>query len=317
LFKEQASKIPGIGMIDRSTETPQSMYFIAAPDAINWEGKGKNDAIGFNPASVGFDFVKLMKLKIAGGRDFSVQYPTDSTDAFLVNEEAVKRMGMKDPIGKWVSAWAKKGHIVGVLKDYHTRSMHDPILPVMLDIKEGEYFGVIIVKTRPGQTKQALAGLEKVYKDINPKFAFAYQFVDEEFRKMYSGELIVSKLSVLFATLAIIISCLGLLGLVIFAAEQRTKEIGIRKVLGASIQQIVGMFSKDFVRLILIAFVIAAPIGWYAMNSWLSDFTYRINISWWTFALALGSALFVAFATMSYQAVKAAMANPVRSLRSE
>jgi ABC-type antimicrobial peptide transport system permease subunit len=188
---------------------------------------------------------------------------------------------------------------------------------VILDIKEGEYFGVIIIKTKPGLTKQALAGLEQVYKEINPKFPFAYQFVDEEFKKMYSNELIVSKLSVLFATLAIIISCLGLLGLVIFAAEQRTKEIGIRKVLGASIQQIVSMFSKEFVKLILIAFVIAAPVGWYFMDSWLSDFTYRITISWWIFALALGSALFVAFVTMSYQALKAAMANPVRSLRSE
>jgi ABC-type antimicrobial peptide transport system permease subunit len=317
LFKQEASKLPGIAMIDRSTETPQSMNFIAGDAAINWEGKGKNDAVGFNPASVGFDFVKLMKLNIAEGRDFSKQYPTDSTDAFLVNEEAVKRMGMKDPLGKWVSAWAKKGHIVGVLKDYHTRSLHDPILPVILDIKEGEYFGVIIIKTRPGQTKQSLAGLEKVYKEINPKFAFAYQFVDEEFKKMYRSELIVSKLSVLFAALAIIISCLGLLGLVIFAAEQRTKEIGIRKVLGASIQQIVSMFSKEFVKLILIAFAIAAPVGWYFMNSWLSDFTYRITISWWIFALALGSALFVSFATMSYQAIKAAVANPVRSLRSE
>jgi putative ABC transport system permease protein len=317
LFKQQASQMPGIAMIDRSTETPQSMNFIAAAAAINWEGKGKNDAVGFNPASVGFDFVKLMKLKMAEGRDFSMQYPTDSTDAFLVNEEAVKQMGMKNPIGKWVSAWAKKGHIVGVLKDYHTRSLHDPILPVMLDIKEGEYFGVIIAKTKPGQTKEALASLEKVYKEINPKFAFAYQFVDEEFKKMYSGELIVSKLSVLFATLAILISCLGLLGLVIFAAEQRTKEIGIRKVLGASIQQIVAMFSKDFVKLILIAFVIAAPIGWYIMNAWLRDFTYRINVTWWTFGLALAFALIVAFATISYQAIKAAIANPVKSLRSE
>jgi len=317
LFKQETSNKPGIATVDRSTETPQSMNFIAAPDAINWEGKGKNDAVGFNPASVGFDFVKLMKLKIVEGRDFSMQYPTDSTDAFLVNEEAVRRMGMKDPIGKRVSAWAKKGHIVGVLKDYHTRSLRDPILPVMLDIKEGEYFGVIIVKTKPGQTIEALASLEKVYKEINPEFAFAYQFVDEEFKKMYSGELIISKLSVLFATLAILISCLGLLGLVIFAAEQRTKEIGIRKVLGASLEQIVAMFSKDFVKLILIAFVIAAPIGWYVMNAWLRDFTYRINVTWWTFALALSFALFVAFATMSYQAIKAAIANPVKSLRSE
>src|SRR5262249_34379798 len=134
---------------------------------------------------------------------------------------------------------------------------------------------------------------------------------------MYSTELIISKLSVLFAALAILISCLGLLGLVIFAAEQRTKEIGIRKVLGASVSQIIEMFSKEFVKLILIAFVIAAPIGWYMMNAWLSDFTYRINITWWTFALALSFSLIVALLTMGYQAIKAAIANPVKSLRAE
>ncbi|HEX4851134.1 MAG TPA: FtsX-like permease family protein, partial [Puia sp.] len=317
LFKQEASEMPGIAMIDRSSETPQSMNFIAANGAINWEGKGKHDEVGFNPASVGFDFVNLMKLKIAEGRDFSRQYPADSTDAFLVNEEAIKRMNMKNPIGKWVSAWSKKGHIIGILKDYHARSLHDPILPVILDVKEGEYFGVIIVKTNPGQTKEALASLEKVYKNVNPKFAFAYQFVDEEFKKMYNSELIVSKLSILFASLAILISCLGLLGLVIFAAEQRTKEIGIRKVLGASIQQIVAMFSKEFVKLIMIAFLIGAPIGWYAMNRWLGDFTYRIDITWWTFVLALGFSLFVAFVTMGYQAIKAAIANPAVSLRTE
>lgn len=316
LFKREATGMPGIRLIDRSTETPHSMDF-EAYDPIKWEGQPKNVNIGFKPASVGFDFIDLMNLKTVEGRPFSRNIPTDSADAFMVNETAVKQMGMKDPIGKWVSAWNKKGHIIGVLKDYHTGSMHEPIKPVILDVKEFEYFGVIMVRTYPGQTPQALASLEKVYRSINPGFAFAYQFVDEEYRKMYLSEQVTSRLSVLFAVLAIIISCLGLLGLVMFAAEQRVKEIGIRKVLGASLSQIIGLFAKDFMQLVLIAFLIAGPLGWYAMNSWLRDFAYRISISWWIFGLSGAVALLIALLTVSHQALRAATANPVTSLRSE
>jgi ABC-type antimicrobial peptide transport system permease subunit len=235
----------------------------------------------------------------------------------MVNEEAVKEMGIKNPIGKWISAWQKKGHIIGILKDYHTHSLREPIKPVILDVKEYEYFGMIIVRAIPGKAKEALSSLKKVYKVINPNYPFAYQFVDEEYKNLYSNEMIISKLSVLFATLAILISCLGLLGLVMFSAEQRTKEIGIRKVLGASISSIIGLFSKDFLKLIVIAFLIAAPIGWYSMNHWLQDFAYKIDITWWTFALAGGVSILITLIIVSYQAIKAAITNPVTSLRSE
>jgi ABC-type antimicrobial peptide transport system permease subunit len=234
-----------------------------------------------------------------------------------VNEEALRQMGMRQPLGKWVSAWKKKGHIIGVLKDFHTHSFREPILPVMIDVKEWEDFGVILVRTQPGQTKAAIASLGKVYKDLNPDYAFSYEFVDEQYKKLYSSEMLISHLSVLFASLAIAISCLGLLGLVMFSAEQRTKEIGIRKVLGASIGRIIGSFSIDFLRLILLAFLIAGPLGWYFMNSWLHDFAYRIDISWWIFALAGSVSLLIAAITVSYQAIRAATANPVNSLRSE
>ena len=317
LFKQQASTMPGIGMVDRSSEAPHAMNFVADPDAINWEGKGKNERVGFKPASVGFDFVKLMDLQLTEGRDFSRLNLTDSSDGFLVNEEAVKQMGMKNPIGKWVSAWSKKGHIIGILKDYHTQSFREPILPVMIDVKEWQDFGVIMIRTKPGQTKEALASLQKVYKDINPHYAFAWEFVDEQYKKLYSSELLISRLSVLFATLAIAISCLGLLGLVMFSAEQRTKEIGIRKVLGASLGEIITLFSVDFLRLITLAFLIAGPLGWLAMNSWLHDFAYRVSISWWIFALAGSASLLIAMLTVSYQAIRAATANPVSSLRTD
>ena len=317
LFKREATGLPGIQLIDRSTETPHSMDF-EVYDPVQWEGKmPAENNIGFKPASVGLDFIELMNLKTVQGRPFSRDISTDSTDAFMVNEEAVRQMGMKDPIGKWVSAWQKRGHIIGVLKDYHTGSLHEPIKPLILDIKEGENFGLIMVRTYPGQTPQALASLEKVYKSINPGYAFAYQFVDEEYRKMYLSEQVTSRLSVLFAILAIIISCLGLLGLVMFAAEQRVKEIGIRKVLGSSLNQIIGLFARDFLQLVLIAFLIAGPLGWYVMHSWLRDFAYRINISWWIFVLSGAVALLIALLTVSHQALRAAMANPVKSLRTE
>ena len=316
LFKDQAMRLPGIVMVDRSSEAPHEMNFVVA-DPIKWEGKPENASIEFKPSSVGMDFVKLMKLRIVEGRDFSRSTATDSSDGFLLNEEAVKQMGLKDPLGKWVSAWRKKGHVIGVLKDFHTGSLHEPIKPLIIDVKEYEYFGVIIVRTEAGKTKQALASLAKVYKEINPDFAFAWQFVDQEYQRLYSSEQIMSKLSILFATLAIIISCLGLLGLVMFAAEQRVKEIGIRKVLGASMGNIIGLFSRDFLQLICIAFLIAAPLAWYMMYSWLQNFAYRTNISWWIFGVAALCSLFVASATVSYQAVKAAVANPVKSLRTE
>lgn len=316
LFKEQASQMPGIAMIDRSSEAPHQMSFLEA-GAINWEGKQKDDVIPFNPSSVGFDFIRLMKLKIAEGRDFSTLNATDSADAFMVNEEAVRQMGMKNPIGKWVSAWKKKGHIIAVLKDFHTHSLHEPIKPLIIDVKEYEYFGVIIVRTQAGKTREALASLEKVYKNINPNYPFVYQFVDQEYQRLYNSELIMSRLSILFAILAILISCLGLLGLVIFSAEQRIKEMGIRKVLGASLAQIIALFSRDFLKLVLVAFLIAAPLAWYAMNIWLQGFAYRIDLSWWIFALAGIVSLAIALLTVSYQAVKAAMTNPVKSLRTE
>ena len=317
LFKQRLSSMPGIALVDRCTEAPHSMKFDVNDDQISWEGKPADSKVYVEPASVGFDFVRIMGLTIVQGRDFSPLNPTDSSDGFLVNEEAVREMGMKDPIGKWVQAWKKKGHIIGVIRDYHSRSLRDPIRPLLLDVKEYEYFGLILIKTKPGQTKEALASMAAVYKGIEPDLAFAWQFVDEEYQKMYNSEMTTARLSVLFAALAIGISCLGLLGLVLFAAEQRTKEIGIRKVLGASLNQILALFSVDFLKLVMLAFLIAGPLGWLAMRSWLGNFAYRVELSWWIFALAgLGIAL-IALLTLSYQAVRVALANPVDSLRNE
>lgn len=317
LFKQRLSGMPGIAMVDRCTEAPHMMKFDVNDDEITWQGRMPDSKVYIEPASVGFDFVRIMGLSIVQGRDFSRQNPTDSSDAFLVNEEAVREMGFKDPIGKWVQAWQKRGHIIGVIRDYHSRSLRDPIRPLLIDVKEYEYFGMILIKTKPGETKEALASAAAVYKGIEPDLAFAWQFVDEEYQKMYNSEMTTAKLSVLFAVLAIGISCLGLLGLVLFAAEQRTKEIGIRKVLGASLSQILTLFSVDFLKLVLLAFLIAGPLGWLAMHSWLGGFAYRVELSWWIFAAAGVGIALIALLTLSFQAVKTALANPIRALRSE
>lgn len=328
LFKEQALKMPGIMVVDRSTETPHAMGFIVdeddgftesntGDDAIQWEGKGKDISVGFKPASVGFDFIKIMNLKVKEGRDFSRSFSTDSADAFMVNEEAVKQMGMKDPIGKWISAWNKKGHIIGVLADYHTSTLREPIKPVILDVKEYEYFGVIIIRLEPGKTKEALANLEAVCREINPNYPFAFQFVDQEYDKLYRSEQVVTKLTNVFAVLGISISCLGLLGLVMLAGEQRTKEIGIRKVLGATVTNIVKLVAKEFMTLVIVSFIVAAPVTAYFMLHWLDGFAYKIELAWWIFVVAGVMALTVALVTISVQAVQSALVDPVKSLRNE
>jgi ABC-type antimicrobial peptide transport system permease subunit len=328
-FKQEVEKMPGVLVVDKSSEAPHSMAFLVDEDdgvretnasdnsAIRWEGKQQGQKVGFKPTSVGFDFIKLMSLEVVEGRGFSRDYATDSADAFIINEQAVKEMGLKDPIGKEVSAWDKKGHIIGVLKNYNVNSLHERIRPIIIDVKEYEYFGVVMVRTEAGKTKEAIASLEKVYKQLNPGYPFSFKFVKEDQDRMYRSEQMMTKLSNVFAVLAIVISCLGLLGLIMFSAEQRTKEIGIRKALGATVSNIVGLLSKDFVKLVIISFCIATPISAWLMGQWLDGFAYKIELSWWIFASAGIAALLIALLTISFQAVQSARANPVDSLRAE
>ena len=328
-FKEAAEKMPGVLLVDKSSEAPHKMSFLVDEDdgiretdkaddsAIKWEGKLKGEKVGFKPTSVGFDFLKLMDLGVVEGRGFSRDFATDSADAFMINEQAVKEMGIKDPIGKWISAWNKSGHIVGVLKNYNINSLHERIRPLIIDVKEYENFGVVLVRTEAGKAKEAIASLQTVYKQINPDYPFSFRFVDEDTNKSYQSEQLMTKLSNLFAVLAIAISCLGLLGLIMFSAEQRTREIGIRKALGATVSSIVGLLSRDFVKIVILSFVIATPVSAWLMAQWLSGFAYKIELSWWIFASAGIVALLIALGTISVQAFQSARANPVESLRSE
>jgi ABC-type antimicrobial peptide transport system permease subunit len=257
-----------------------------------------------------------MKLQILQGRDFSPAFPSDSMGV-IVNETAVATMGYKDPVGKPLFFGRAQAHIIGVVKDFHFRSLHDPIQPLVLHTGKADNFSTILVRSGAGEAKQTLAGLEQLCKKLNPKFPFSYKFSDQEYSLLYRSEEVTGRLSVIFAGLAILISCLGLLGLSIFTAEQRTKEIGIRKVLGAGVPSLFGLLSKEFIGLVGLSFAIAVPLGWAAMHHWLLNFAYRTDIPWWSFGLAGLLALAIALTTICFQALKAAKRNPVSALRSE
>ncbi|UFH56957.1 ABC transporter permease [Spirosoma sp. KNUC1025] len=314
LFKEESSQMPGILSISRMRGTP-TLISHHTGDFV-WPGKDPNQAISFADETVGYDFVKTMGLSLKEGRDFSKAFSTDSV-GFLVNETALSKMGYKNPIDKPLSWGQRQGKIIGVLKDFHFTSMHQTIEPLIVRLDEKREWGTILVRTEAGKTKEALAGLAKVSNELNPNFPFTYQFSDLEFTRLYQSEQIVSQLANYFAILAIFISCLGLFGLATFTAEQRTKEIGVRKVLGASVTSVVTLLSRDFLKPVLLAILITTPLAWYVMNQWLIGFAYKITIEWWMFALAGGLAIGIALLTVSFQSLKAALSNPVKSLRSE
>ena len=313
-WKNEALKMQGIQNISLISDNPANLD--QQTNSVDWEGRDANTLISFEHPIAGYDFVQTMKLKMADGRFFSRDFPSDS-NAYIINETAAKKMAYAHPVGRTLTVNGRKGIITGILKDFHFRSLHEQIQPLIMKFGERYGYGDILIHTQPGKTKEALASLEKLCKELNPQFPFSYSFSDEEYQKLYRNEQIVGKLSDAFAFLAIFISCLGLLGLVMFTAEQRTKEIGIRKVLGATVSGIVQLMSADFIKLVFIAIIIATPIGGWTMTKWLNDFAYKITISWWTFALAGGIAVFIAVFTISFQAIKAAMANPVKSLRTE
>ncbi len=316
-FKQELLKQPGIRNVSSAQSSPLEVG--SSTSGVRWPGKDTTKLILFSNNPITYDYVKAMGIQLVEGRDFSPDYGTDTMN-YLINESAARKIGYKDPVGKELTMWGDKGTIIGVMKDYHHNSLHVPIEPLILRMFKKSwngYWGNLIIRTEPGKTRQALASMEKTFKQFNPAFPFKYYFTDEEISKNYKAEHTVSKLSRYFAFLAIFISCLGLFGLVTFTAEQRIKEIGIRKVLGASVSGIVRMLSKDFLKLVIIAALIAFPIAWWAMNQWLQDFAYRVDIGWWAFVVAGVAALLIALVTVSFQAIKAAVANPAKSLRTE
>ncbi|HEY4148723.1 MAG TPA: ABC transporter permease, partial [Chitinophagaceae bacterium] len=312
-FKNELLESGNIESVSRSSAIPTSLGM--ATDGVAWPGKAPSTRSSFWEMSVDYDFVPTMKIQLKEGRNYSRDFGDDSSN-FIFNEEGIKEMNMKHPLGQTITYNGQKGKIIGIVKDFHFRSLHEPIAPLFIHFGSGEG-GLGIVKTVAGKTAQAIATLGSVWKKFNPEYPPDYLFSDDVFNQQYESETMVGRLANISAFLAIFISCLGLFGLAMFMAEQRTKEIGIRKVLGAGVTQVIAMLSKDFAILIIVSAVLAFPIAWWAMNKWLEDFHYKIAIGWWVFPLAGLLALFIALCTISFQAIKVATANPVKSLRSE
>jgi putative ABC transport system permease protein len=314
VFKQEARKLPGVLSISKMRNSPTVIEHHTG--SISWEGKEPNLSVSFADAVVGYDFTQTMKLALKEGRDFSKDYGTDSV-SFLLNETAVAKIGYKNPVGRTITWGSHKGVIIGVLQDFHFSSMHQAIDPLIVRLDDNWTWGTILVRIKGDKTRDALTGLKKLCSELNPKFPFAYSFSDEEYARLYRGEQIISKLSNYFAFLAIFISCLGLFGLATFSASQRTKEIGVRKVLGATVSNIVSLLAVNFLKPVFIAILLATPVSQYLMSRWLGSFAYKIEMKWWMFVAAGVLAVLIALLTISYQAVKAAISNPVKNLRAE
>ena len=269
--------------------------------------------------NVDYEYLESIGMEIIKGRNFSRDFGADST-AIILNETAVKLTGYKNPIGKKVYSSNSDGSstpstIIGIVKNFNYESLRENVGALSFTLGNNSWETAFRFNT--SDVTGLISIIENKYKTAVPGMPFEYQFLDEAFDNMYRQERRVGKVALSFSLLAVIIACLGLFGLAAYIAEQRTKEIGVRKVLGASVLNIVKMLSTDFVKLVLLSFIIATPIAWWFMNMWLQDFTYRINLSWWIFAATGVIALIIALVTLSFQAVKAAVANPVDSLKTE
>ena len=303
------------GAIENMAASSYSPVHFSSNNSIDWSGKDPGLVAFFRTVNITHDFGKTIRWRIGEGRDFSKDFPTDSS-ATILSEEAAKVVGFKNPIGETIKWQGKNYTVIGVAKDMLTQSPYDPIEPAIyfMDGWKGEF----TIRLPSNKTvSESLAQIKPVFKKYNPEGAFAYSFVDEEYGKKFANEERMGSLVTFFAALAIFISCLGLFGLASFVAEQRTKEIGVRRVLGASVFIIWRLLSKEFVALVAISLLIAMPLAYYFMNNWLQDYHYRTTLAWWIFGATAIGAVLITLLTVSFQAIKAALVNPVKSLRME
>lgn len=324
-FKNDLLQSPGITSVSIGYGFPGDIF---AGDGIIVPNSTGQKEYSVTQLMVDYDYIKTLGLQVIAGRDFTKEMQTDKDHAFIINETAVHQLGFGTPqkaLGQnllW-QVWnakgpdsLKRGQVIGVVKDFNFKSLYDKIEPAVLQIYPPAYWKVA-VKMKTAGISGSIAHVQKTWNHYAPDYPIEFNFLDENFTKMYTAEDKLKTLLWVFTGLAIFIGCLGLFGLAAYTAERRKKEVGIRKVLGASVQGIAVLLSKDFVKLVLISLVIASPVAWYFMHQWLQDFAYRITISWWIFALAGITALLIAIVTVSFQAIKAAVANPVKNLRSE
>ena len=318
-LKEEIKTLPGVLSAAMSSSTPGSGEMNAY--SIIQNQKGEMQVCAPDLYFVDFDFIPQYRMKLLAGRAFSRDFSADTTQSMVLNEKAVHMLGYHKPadaIGRNFDQWGRKGKIIGVIKNFHYQGLQQEIRPLSLRIEPGGC-SLLSVKVTTANLKETIASIEKTWHQFIPNRPFSYYFVDDMFDRQYRGEVRFGRLFLYFSGLAIFISCLGLLGLASYSTVQRTKEIGVRKVLGASVTGIVRLLSKDFLVLVGIGFVVATPLSFWLMKRWLEGFAYRIDIfsAWWIFAAAGIMAALIAMLTISFQAIKAAFANPVESLRTE
>jgi len=310
-FIAELKTIPGVA--NASSTYHKMIGHTYSHGGMDWPGRNPDDDVYFEAFEADYDFVETMGMKMQEGRAFSRSFGGDSANIIL-NETAVKAMGLKDPVGKTIRRFGNNMQVIGVVKDFHFESLHQTIKPSYLFLLPGN---IIVANVKANNQRQTIAAIERLYEKFNPGLPFTFNFLDEAYQRQYDTETRVSALSKYFAGLAIIISCLGLFGLAAFTAQKRRKEIGVRKVIGASVVNITTMLSKDFLRLICISLAIALPASWLLMHSWLQSFAYHVNFTPYVLLVAGISVILITLFTISFQSIKAAMTNPVKSLRTE
>jgi ABC-type antimicrobial peptide transport system permease subunit len=304
--------------ITNYTFTDELPTNLTAASQLTWRGMNSGTQVHAYRLRVDENFTKTFGMQMAAGRFFSKDFGGDG-NGYVVNETALKvmKLNLSDAIGKVISISLedKEMPIIGVVKDFNFKPVQQAIEPLVM--KSNFAGGYVVMRTTPANIKKVIRALQSGFQNVYDDYPFSYGFVNEDISKLYATEQRMGRLFNIFSVLSIVISCLGLFGLATFATQRRVKEIGVRKVLGASEAGIVALLSKDFMQLVFISLIIAFPIAWWAMNKWLEGFAYRINIGWWVFAFAGGTAILIAFITVSFQSIKAAIANPVKSLRTE
>jgi putative ABC transport system permease protein len=313
-LKQQLLQIPSVESVSFCTDAPASVRSNSGTN-MRFESRTEQENFRFINRAADADYVKTFKMELVAGRNL---LPSDTVKEYLVNEMLAKKMNMtpQELIGKLITVYGKKAPIVGVVKDFHDQTLHSDIRPVFI-APFGNDLEQYAIRLKTNNTREALKAIESAWSKMHPERIFEFKFLDEEIASFYDQEETLFSLVKVFTSIAIFISCLGLFGLISFVALQKTKEIGIRKVLGSTINQIVWLLGKEFLKLVGIAFIIATPIAWLAMTHWLQDFAYHIHMQWWMFASTGLLALLIAFITVSFQAIRAAIANPIKSLRTE
>jgi hypothetical protein len=297
---------------------PNPLDMQASTSGVSWPTKRPDQAnIEFCILWTAHNFPEVFNIPLLAGRYYRESEGRDTTH-IVFNERAIEIMELGDnPVGQTIQWWGKPRQIIGVFKDFHNRSLYEKIEPAGF-LLEPDNAGHLFIKAQGTEIAKAIAAVQKAFKEVVPEVPMHYDFIDAQYRKLYKSEMLTGKLTNYFAVISIIISCLGLLGLINFVAEQKTREIGIRKVLGASVGSLVGLLSKDFIRLVVIAFIIAIPFSFYFLNKWLARFAYTVDMNWWLiFSLAGMGTVLLTFVTIGFKSIKAALHNPVESLRSE